>query len=44
MPLIDYEINPIFIWSANSIISKAAAYQATLFAISDTKPYDPVVT
>ena len=35
---------PIFIWSANSVISKATADQATTFAINDTKPYVPVVT
>ena len=30
-------------WSANCVISNAAANQATTFAINDTKLYVPVV-
>ena len=38
------EINPILTWSANRVISNAATKQATIFAITDTKLYVPVVT
>ena len=31
-------------WSANCVMSNAAANQATTFAITDTKVYVPVVT
>ena len=44
MPLINYEINFILMWSVNCVISNAAENQATTFAITDTKLYVPVVT
>ena len=45
MPLINCEINFILAWSANQAISSnAAGNQAPIFAITDTKPYVPVVT
>ena len=44
MPLINCEINLILTWSANCVISNAAAGQATAFAITDTKLHVPVVT
>ena len=44
IPLINCEINLILTWSANCVISSAAANQAATFAISDTKLYVPVVT
>ena len=44
MPLINYEIDLILTWSANCVISNSAASQATIFAITDTKLYVPVVT
>ena len=44
MLLINYEISIILTWSANCVISNAAANQATTFAITDTKLYVPVVT
>ena len=44
MPLIKFEINLILTWSANCVISNAAANQETTFAITDTKVYVPVVT
>ena len=43
MPLINYEINFILMWSVNCVISNAAENQATTFAITDTKLYVPVV-
>ena len=42
--LINCEVNLILTWSANSVISIAALNQATIFAITDTKLYVPVVT
>ena len=44
MPLINCEINLITTWSANCIISNAAANQDTTFPITDTKLYVPVLT
>ena len=44
MPLINCEINLIPTWTANCVISNAAAKQATTFVITDTKLYVPVVT
>ena len=44
MPLINCETNLILTWSANCVISEAAAYQDTTFAITDTNLYVPVVT
>ena len=44
MPLINCEINLIFTWSANCVISNAAVNQATTFAITYTKLYVPIVT
>ena len=44
MPLINCEIDHILTWSANCVISNAAANQTTTFAITDTKLYVPVVT
>ena len=38
MPLINCEINIILTWSANCVISNAAANQATTYAKTDTKP------
>ena len=42
-PLINCEINIIVTWSANCIVSSAAANQATIFAITDAKLYALVV-
>ena len=42
--LINYEINLVLTWSANCVISNAAANKAITFAISDTKLYVLVVT
>ena len=42
--LIDCEINLILTWSANCVISDAAANQVTTFAITDTNFYVPVET
>ena len=42
MPLIYCEINLIVTWSTDCVIS--AATGATIFAITDTKLYIPVVT
>ena len=42
MPLINCEINLILTWSENCVISSATG--ATKFAITNTKPYVPVVT
>ena len=44
MLLINCEINLILTWSANCVLSKTNANQATAFAITDTKLYVPVVT
>ena len=45
MPLINFEINFILVWSANCIIvSTAVANLVATFAIADTKRYVPVVT
>ena len=44
MPVINSEINLTPTWPANSVISNAAANQATTFAITDTKLCVPVVT
>ena len=44
MSLINFEINLILTWSANCVISNAAANQVATFAISDTKLYDQIVT
>ena len=45
MPLINCEINVILMWSANCVIvSTDVANQGTLFAITGTKLYVPVVT
>ena len=44
MPLINCEINLILTWSANCVVSNTAANQEMKFAITDTKPYVPVVT
>ena len=44
MPLINSEINLILIWPANCVISNAAANQATIFSITNTKLYVPDVT
>ena len=43
MPLINCEINLILTWSANCIISDSAN-KATIFVLSDTKLYVPLVT
>ena len=42
--LTNYEINLILTWSANCVISNAAANKATTFAITDTKLHVPVLT
>ena len=42
MPVIEYEINLILTWSANCVISEGIS--VTIFAITDTKLYVPVVT
>ena len=44
MSLINCEINLILTWFANCVISSAAANQAAIFAITDTKLYVLVVT
>ena len=44
MSLIYCEINFILSWSANYVISSAAAGQATAFAITDTNLYISFVT
>ena len=44
MPLINCEISLILVWSANYVISNAAANQNTTFSITDTKLYVLVVT
>ena len=44
MPLISCEINLFLTWSANCAESNAAANQATTFAMTDAKPYVPVIT
>ena len=44
MLLINCKINFILTWSANSVISSAAANQATTFAITDTIIYLPTLT
>ena len=42
--LTNYEINLVLTWSANCVISNAAANKAITFAITDTKLYVLVVT
>ena len=42
MPLINYDINLILIWSTNCVISEGNGI--ITFAIIDKKPYVPVVT
>ena len=45
MPLINCEINLILTWSANCVIvSTDSANQNATFAITNTRPYVPVVT
>ena len=44
MPLINCELNLILTWCANCVISNTASNQATILAITDTKPYVSVVT
>ena len=44
MSLINCWINLIVAWYMNSVISKSAANQANIFAITDTKICIPVVT
>ena len=44
MLLVNCEINLILAWYANCVISNAAENQATTFAITDTKPFVPVLT
>ena len=45
MPLINCEINLTLTWSANYVIvSTVAANQGSIFSITDTKLYVPVVT
>ena len=44
MALINCEINLILTWSANCVVSNAAANQDTTFAITDTNLYVQVVT
>ena len=41
-PLINFEINLIFIWPSNCLLPNGA--KATIFAIIDTRPYAAVVT
>ena len=43
MPLINCEIIFVLTWSANCVLSNAAANQATTFSVTDTKVYAPVV-
>ena len=44
MPFIYYKINVILTWLANYVIKSSAIDHTTIFAITDTKPYVPVVT
>ena len=44
MALINCEVSLIVTWSANCVISNAAENQATIFAITVTKLYVPVLT
>ena len=44
IPLINCDINLILTWSANCVITNAVANQDTIFVITDTKLYVPVVT
>ena len=44
MLLINCEINLILTWSVNYVIPNTGANQATIFAITDTTLYTPVVT
>ena len=45
MPLINWEIDLILTWSGKCVIeSNTAADEATIFAITDTNLYIPVVT
>ena len=44
MSLINCEINFILTWSQNCVITNAAANQATVFSITDTKLYFTIVT
>ena len=44
MPLINCQINLILTWSANCVVSSAAAGPPTTFAITDTKLYVPDAT
>ena len=45
MPLINCEVNLILTWSSTCVIASViVANQAATFAITDTKPYVPVVT
>ena len=44
MPLINCEINFIITWSANCVISNAAANQAITFAITDIKLYVIIIS
>ena len=45
MPLINWEINLILLWSTNfAIVSTNVANQNATFAITGTKLYVPVVT
>ena len=43
MPLINCGINLILTWSANFVLSNAAANENTTFALTDTEPYVPDV-
>ena len=42
MPLINFEVNFILIWSSTSVITNSAV--AGRFSITDTKLYVPIVT
>ena len=42
MPLINFEVNFILIWSSTSVITNSAG--AGRFSITDTKLYVPIVT
>ena len=44
MPLINCEVNLMLTWSANCVLSDAAAARATTFVITSTKLHVPVVT
>ena len=44
MSLINCEINLILTWSANCVMTNAAANQATIFPMTDTKLYVPILT